>query len=1599
MKSKILKISVVMLIIMTLTMSNFIFLGTSIYTYAASNITTNHENIEFETYFKNGNGEKVSTLDRTVDAKELSLFLSVNVKKEGYFNGAVEFINPNFKILNSTSEYVNRIEENKIYFNQINAGANTEIEIKIAPKDEERINIDSLSSTTNVKLTGIYRDSTEKDINIDATREITLKLIENNNTENIENSINVITNKVIKVSGEDKRVIQISLNMGLKNNNYPIKQIYTKINVPTYEGEKPEILKDVRYNSTTAYDYNYDGENVEITLKNDPTENNILWKKQGTENVILTFIYNAEANLENSQITSSEKITLQNDKEISSDVTTTISNEEKDASIAVNASNSENEMYKGKIMAGLDRGYNSTTNLTVNLANVEEKISIKENATRYIIPDNEVAANVLYNTTTISKEQFTKIFGDNGKIEIYNQDGVLITTIDRNTTADENGNIVVNYSPSQPTSIEIRTSTPVGVGTIQFNHSKVVKLSDKEIVRNASELATNITYGYNQGQMDLSKYTAGTTGQVDIRTKLNNSTTTARLELNKDSLSTLVSNDIEMKAILSSNNEAYDLYENPVINIELPQQVESINLKSVNLLYENELKIVNYSVNGRTIIITLEGKQTSYKEPSIEGATIVINAEVTLNKKATSSEESINLYYTNNNVNTYKENQDMGRESVKINVVSPKGLITTNNIEALGIQTIAQEPVVSKMIDKNTDAKQVKVEQEIINNNEQGITNLSIVGTLGTDGKVSVDGQEKENNVHAKLKSGLSIDEIDTNKVKVYYTDNENATNDLQNGDNGWTEEANENSKKYLIQVTDMAQTEGMKVSYDMEIPANLEYNQQLYQGYETTYTENTTGTEGQVDSTVVELTTGQGPVLEATMKSMLGSKELKDGDKIKQGERIKYSIDVKNTGTQPATNVSVEAVIPEGTTLVSGEEITQIEEIPVGESRTVEYEVKINKDTAVDTEIKSTVAIKYDDSTVNLESVTTKVEEGKLSIFVKHKVTGGEEESLVSGQLTSYEARIQNLTDEEMKDVKLTWNLPEEFEIYQQFIVIGHEEMWDDPNSDLGQYMTEVDKNKEITIESIPANTSVLVYTTVQIGQISEPTKNITVSATLNYEGKDYSSNESTGDIINYLDYDVKMSANNENEFIQAGAEINYNITIKNNNQVKTENVFYDEIPSQLTIKEILIDGEVQTISENEDPNQVKQDGNKLWIPIAFEAGEEKVIEIKTVVNYIENMENPIPITNKGTLYVTGTVGIDSNEVKHNLAQTIIDEDGKVVYRINGTAWIDQNMDGIRQDTEEKFSGMNVKLLNVQTNKIATDSSGNEITAQTDSEGNYILSKVPEGNYIVVFEYDSTQYTLTEYKKDGTDEIRNSDVVSKKLNLDGTEKTYAVTDEIKIEKNDATNINIGLIKSRKFDMKLDKYVSRVIVQNSTGTSTYSFDNATMAKVEIDAKQIANSNVVIEYKIRVTNSGELDGYVKNVVDYLPSDVEFSSELNKDWYKEGNNLYNNTLANDIIAAGETRELTLTVTKKMTQDNVGLINNTAEIAQDYNESGITDMNSTPGNRQQGENDMGAADVIISIRTGGAVMYITLTISLIAIIGVGAYFIKKKIIKGNM
>ena len=505
-------------------------------------------------------------------------------------------------------------------------------------------------------------------------------------------------------------------------------------------------------------------------------------------------------------------------------------------------------------------------------------------------------------------------------------------------------------------------------------------------------------------------------------------------------------------------------------------------------------------------------------------------------------------------------------------------------------------------------------------------------------------------------------------------------------------------------------------------------------------------------------------------------------------------------------------------------------------------------------------------------------------------------------------------------------------------------------------------------------------------------------------------------------------MTSNNSNNYVKAGETIEYKIKVKN---IGTENLkdvqIVDSISNKTTLTEVQKNGKVlgkeqysvqnsklivkDELAENETVeytvkaivNKIPGNTKAMEIPNSVAVSVDGLKLKETTVKHILQPESNSNNNgnNSGNNENTGNNGNTNSNGNTNNGGNTENPDSTVTTNnvITGTAWLDTNNNGQKDTAEQLLSGIVVRLVSTSNNETAKDTDGKEIVTTTDNNGFYSLNKVPNGEYIVVFEYDTSKYILTTYEKAGVSEENNSKVINKKITQNNEEKTVGATEIIKLNNNNVANINIGLQEAKVFDLKLDKTVNRITIQNSKGTVTKEYDNATLAKAEIDAKLVNATTVVVEYTIKVTNEGEVDAYVRKIADYLSSDYKFSSELNKDWYQADGNVYTTSLANQKIAPGESKEIKLIVTKQMTESNTGLIPNTAEIVESYNELGLQDVDSTAGNKVKGEDDMGTAEVILSIKTGEVVTTITLIITTVAILLAGSYLIARKILHGRI
>ena len=382
------------------------------------------------------------------------------------------------------------------------------------------------------------------------------------------------------------------------------------------------------------------------------------------------------------------------------------------------------------------------------------------------------------------------------------------------------------------------------------------------------------------------------------------------------------------------------------------------------------------------------------------------------------------------------------------------------------------------------------------------------------------------------------------------------------------------------------------------------------------------------------------------------------------------------------------------------------------------------------------------------------------------------------------------------------------------------------------------------------------------------------------------------------------------------------------------------------------------------------------------------------SVTNYglLSQSNSNIIKTNSITHILEGIPQVETNQEEgksRKLSLTNEEDTITQTYKIEGLAWEDTNKNGMRDSGEPNLSGISVKLLN--------SGGAVEKTSTTDANGRYSFAGISSGSYSVIFEYDTSKYVVTAYKKSGVNLNVNNDCISTRLEQNGKITYGAITDVINITNSSVSSIDLGLMLSEKFDLKIDKTITKITVQTNKGTTTENYNNVKLAKTEIASKNVTGSVVYVEYEIKVSNVGDISGFAKKIVDYVPNGMKFNSSLesNSKWYTgTDGNLYTKAFENTELKKGDTKTIKLVLTKNMTSENTGISNNKAEIAEDYNIYGLTDTNSTPGNKVQNENDISSADSVILIKTGETFIYISVIVTSLLLGGIMVFIVYSKL-----
>ena len=457
----------------------------------------------------------------------------------------------------------------------------------------------------------------------------------------------------------------------------------------------------------------------------------------------------------------------------------------------------------------------------------------------------------------------TSMLGENGEIKVYDDEtGILLVTFDKDNWR--------KYTESKPyryevpvKHIRIETSNVNKNSSLNVYHIK--EIDDEAIL---SKYTKEQYDGLKQIQSTLAGYlktTNSETNEDSSITHINTDTdfanyeapvSVANINVSKTAISTQeTEKNYEIK-IKAESNEQYNevKWTNGAFLLKLPKDIIDVEINSVNI--DNSDVIITSFEEYEEYILSSDEKTEKYKFIKINtenekeaGYTITVNCNITPDPRILTTSENIELYaYNENNPNYYYPGTDtydvnnnlnvaeqVNKRTISISLVSPNSLLTNQVASKYNGENIAVAPQVALV---SKEQKSATITMEINNNYTNEISNVIIIGKIPTTGNTYViNGTDMGSNFNATmLGTGIKLPEEWENDAKIYYSEKDDVTKDLTDESNEWKEAGVEEIdfttvRSFLIDLQDkkLAHGEKREISYEIQLPDDLQYNQVSY--------------------------------------------------------------------------------------------------------------------------------------------------------------------------------------------------------------------------------------------------------------------------------------------------------------------------------------------------------------------------------------------------------------------------------------------------------------------------------------------------------------------------------------------------------------------------------------------------------------------------------------------------------------------------------------------------------------------------------------------------------------------------------------------------
>ena len=482
----------------------------------------------------------------------------------------------------------------------------------------------------------------------------------------------------------------------------------------------------------------------------------------------------------------------------------------------------ENISIQGEITKGVYKGYlyeakenktNYEENYIIEISNTQNveamNISKEKEVFTYEVEMEEGKDKVemstndslYYTQTIINKEQMLDILGEEGRIFIQNGQGETIAVFTKDLQEDEKGNMVVTYQEKEMKDLRISTTKPIQLGEIKISNKKAIDAKvgyRKQEIEKFQNIENTIRVNESTNTLQMN---------------LLNTKSEVTMEVNQTDLSALQKNEnVQMMLTLQSNENQYDLYKNPIIDILVPEELDIAIKKITQLNFEDIMQIKSAEKiedeEGRKIVrVVLEGEQESYSSQLQEGIQIAMIGDISIANTVPSKEVNMEVSCKNENA---KEEMITTQCPIKIN--SKYGVLMINKVENYNeiqerIETLDDKEI-SIALDASSEKRIAEQTVQVINNYENPIKEVSVIGNI-EEGKQTI---------------GVNFQKIilpENKKAKIYYAE----TMQTDKNSKQWKENREEVKEVKAYQIVfeeEIQPEESLEIMPLLEIPENL---------------------------------------------------------------------------------------------------------------------------------------------------------------------------------------------------------------------------------------------------------------------------------------------------------------------------------------------------------------------------------------------------------------------------------------------------------------------------------------------------------------------------------------------------------------------------------------------------------------------------------------------------------------------------------------------------------------------------------------------------------------------------------------------------------